>query len=256
VSYGDPEVGEIGVTKAAGEPLRPAEQRLLSNLASEAGVALTNARLAIELEDRFDELSVQAAELEASRARIVTAADTERRRLESEIRTEVGDPLAALRSDVISAGQAVDADRIADLIATVNTILDSLREIARGAYPPILAVEGLTRAIESLTSRLDNAPEIDIDGVVNARFASEVEAAVYYSVAQAVRSLDRDGASSSTPVIHVTADEAGITFDTPAELPAGTTEQIGDRVAALGGTVVKDERLRGFIPASTTAPTG
>ncbi len=79
---------------------------------------------------------------------------------------------------------------------------------------------------------------------------------MYYSVAQALRVLDRDGASAGVSVIKVTADDAGISFDTPAGLPTGTTEQIGDRVAALGGTVVKDERLRGFIPASAAAPIG
>jgi GAF domain-containing protein len=71
-------VGEIAVSKPAGEPLTSTEQALLADLAAQAGPALGNVRLAADLR-------VQADELRASRQRIVAAQDQERRRIERDL---------------------------------------------------------------------------------------------------------------------------------------------------------------------------
>src|SRR5207302_3160638 len=81
---GEP-VGEIAVAKLRGESVTLGEAALLTDLAGQAGPALSNIRLTLELEGRLRELAAQADELRASRQRIVAAQDAERRQLERDI---------------------------------------------------------------------------------------------------------------------------------------------------------------------------
>ena len=96
-AYHDELLGAIAVAKPAGEPLSPAEDKLLTTTsASQAGVVLSNVRLTADLEARLDQIARQAAELRASRQRIVAAQDAERRRLERNIHDGAQQHLVAL----------------------------------------------------------------------------------------------------------------------------------------------------------------
>src|SRR5205823_2823655 len=86
VSYGGEPVGEIAVRKRPGESVTASEAKLLAGLASQAGLILHNVRLATELQTRLNEITDQAAQLRASRHRIVAARQTEQQRIEGEIR--------------------------------------------------------------------------------------------------------------------------------------------------------------------------
>jgi len=111
VSHGGQRVGDIAVSKAAGEPLTPAEAKLLNDLAGQAGLALHNARLAIELQARLDQISTQAEELRASRQRIVSAQDEERQRLERSIREGTERQLTTIGEQLTLAEHTIDGDR-------------------------------------------------------------------------------------------------------------------------------------------------
>ena len=96
VRYHDELLGAIAVAKPSGEALSPAEDKLLTDLSSQAGVVLSNVRLTADLEARLEQIARQAAELRASRQRIVAAQDAERRRLERNIHDGAQQHLVAL----------------------------------------------------------------------------------------------------------------------------------------------------------------
>src|SRR3984893_4636855 len=75
-------LGALSINKRAGELLTPIEEKLLADLAAQAGLVLQSVRLTAELQARVTEISQQAVELRASRQRIVATQDAERRRLE------------------------------------------------------------------------------------------------------------------------------------------------------------------------------
>src|SRR5256885_11017246 len=90
------ELGELAVKKRPGEPVTPVEEKLLTDLAAQAGQVLRNVRLTADLQARLEQISQQAAELRESRQRIVAAQDAERRRLERNIHDGAQQHLVAL----------------------------------------------------------------------------------------------------------------------------------------------------------------
>ncbi|MFN2625955.1 MAG: histidine kinase, partial [Mycobacteriales bacterium] len=170
VHDGEP-IGELAIVKPRGEQLSGAERELLENLASQAGLALRNARLAVELQARLEQISAQARELVASRRRIIAAQDHERRRLERDIHDGAQQRLMAL-SIALRRAQA----RLGEDVLTAESILKEasaelhlavadLRELARGIHPSILTDEGLKPAIESLADRSPVRIRLEIDDV-------------------------------------------------------------------------------------------
>ena len=109
VGHADELIGAIAIVKPPNEPLRPAERALLEDLAGNAGLALHNVRLASDLGAKAEELAAQTAEIERSRERLVTARDTQRRRLERELRDGVGTQLAAIRDEIGSDAERVES---------------------------------------------------------------------------------------------------------------------------------------------------
>jgi signal transduction histidine kinase len=126
-------LGALAVTMPANDPIGPGRQRLLRDLADQAGLALRNVRL-IE-------------ELRASRQRLVAAQDEGRRRLERNIHDGVQQQLVALAVKLRLADGMIDRDTakahdaIAALQEDANAALEDLRDLARGIYPPLLAFE-------------------------------------------------------------------------------------------------------------------
>jgi signal transduction histidine kinase len=124
-------LGTISVQMPKGEPVRPAGQQLVADVASQAGLVLANAGL---IED-----------LRASRQRLVTAQDEERRGIERNIHDGAQQDLVALAIKLRLAGTTVDEDPaeakeiLTELQADATGALANLRDLARGIYPPLLA---------------------------------------------------------------------------------------------------------------------
>ena len=135
VTHQGEDLGALAVTMAANDPLDPARERLVHDLAAQAGPVLRNVRL-IE-------------ELRASRQRLVAAQDEERRRLERNIHDGVQQQLVAFAVKLRLADAMIERDpmraheAIAALQVDAGTALDDLRDLARGIYPPLLADKGL-----------------------------------------------------------------------------------------------------------------
>jgi hypothetical protein len=151
---GEP-LGELAVAMPPGRALTRAEDRLLTDLAAQAGLALRNARLTIELQTRLAQLAGQATDLEASRQRLIQAQDQERLRLERAIRQGPDRQLASITGKLRLVEQAVGHDPAAT--AALLDALDSeadlaagtLRDLARGLFPSLLADKGLLAALSA-----------------------------------------------------------------------------------------------------------
>jgi signal transduction histidine kinase len=260
-------LGALTVTKPAGEPLTPAEEGLLSDLASQAGLVLRNVGLSAELLARLDELK-------ASRQRLVAAQDQERRRLERDLHDGAQQHLVALKTRLALAERLTerDPDKAEQLIATLEQeagdALDTLRDLARGIYPPLLADQGLLVALRAQAEKAPVAVEVHGDGIT--RYPQEIEAAVYFCCLEALQNVAKYANATCVSVrVEASAGEVafsvvddGVGFDPKATPHGSGTLNMADRVEVLGGQLHLDSApgegttVMGRIPAKLLEPVG
>ncbi|HXN57068.1 MAG TPA: hypothetical protein VN912_00610, partial [Candidatus Angelobacter sp.] len=232
-------IGEIAVAKAAGEPITPAEGKLLTDLAAQAGLVMHNVLLTVELQSRLVEISSQTAALRSSRQRIVAAQDEERRRLEETIRRSSEKQLIRISEELKSAELTLASDREAAVSALdrltekATAVLEELRELARGVYPPVLADEGLASALRTHVGRMN--PSVAIESDALHRYPSEIEAAIYFCCVEALQS------ATGPANVRIGGHAGGVDFFVSGCGPLdGRLQRIEDRVQALGGSVQFD----------------
>jgi signal transduction histidine kinase len=226
-------LGALSVAMPPNDPMNPSKERLVRDLASQAGLVLRNVRL--------------VEELRASQRRLVTAQDEERRRLERNIHDGAQQQLVALSvktrlaRDLTTRDPAKTAEMLTQIDTEIKTALDDLRDLARGIYPPLLVDKGLGAALDAQARRSPVPITIRADGL--GRYAPEVEAAVYFSCLEALQNVAKYAEASSATVIlaqsngHLTFEvvDDGRGFD-PASGGSGTGLQgIADRLGALHG---------------------
>jgi signal transduction histidine kinase len=191
-------LGSLTVEMPTGRPMRARDQRLLTHLAEQAGVAFRSARLTAELSAQVDRLGDQTRELAESRRRLIDAGDAERRRLEHAIARRVAPHLEPLpdRLGALSAlgGRSVaglDAPMVGLMVDELNIALEALREITRGVFPAQLVRSGLSTAVGSLLAQADTDGRLVVESQTRGRrFDSNVESAAYFCVSEATRDLD------------------------------------------------------------------
>jgi len=233
-------LGELTVKKRPGEPFTPVEEKLLDDLAAQAGQVLRNVRLTSELQARLDEISTQAVELRASRQRIVSVQDAERRRLERNIHDGAQQHLVALAVKLRLAATLVNRDPakaqrlIDELDAQTAEARRTVRDLAQGIYPPALRERGLVEALQ---------PHAQVSSEGIGRYEAELEAGVYFCCLEAVQNATKYANASQVVVKlrqqngHLTfaVTDDGVGFD-PTAVAAGTgLQNMKDRVASLGG---------------------
>jgi signal transduction histidine kinase len=233
-------LGALSLTKPAGERLTPAEDKLARDLASGAGLVLRNVRLT-------EELLEQLQELKASRQRIVTAQDQERRRLERNIHDGAQQQLVALAVKIRLARQlgAKDPGKANDLLeqteSDVSQALEDLRDLARGIYPPLLADQGLVAALKGQARR--SAIPVDVVADEVGRYPQEAEAAVYFCCLEALQNVAKYAGASRAAVRlsdrdgHLTFEvsDDGVGFDVSSTSYGTGLQGMADRLRALGG---------------------
>ncbi len=257
VSYRGDAIGEIAVAKPTAEPLLPTERKLLTDLAAQAGLVLHNVRLTRELQQRLDEISSQAAAIRASRRRIVAARDTERRRLEQTIHGGTEAQLVSIQAELKRAEQILITDPLSaaalleQLTGRANDTLETLRDLARGIYPPLLRERGLAAALQAQVRKMQARAQLTMDGLD--RYPSEAEAAIYFACVEAIRG------ATGPAAIDVTATPGSVEFRIRAsglDLD-GRQQDIEDRIQALGGCVsLHKGELSGRIPTRMMEPVG
>jgi signal transduction histidine kinase len=247
-------LGALSVIPPPNDPMTPAKEKLVRDLASQAGLALRNVRL--------------VEELKASQRRIVAAQDQERRRIERNIHDGAQQQLVALTVKMRLAQTLAtrDAEKTATMLEQMQretqTALEDLRDLARGIYPPLLADKGLVAALEAQVRKTGVDVAIRDRGI--GRYRQDLESAVYFSVLEALQNVAKYAGASRVEV--ELADARGeLSFDVrddgrgfdPSATTYGTGLQgIVDRVSALDGTLEvrsspgEGTALIGRIPAS------
>ncbi|GAA1282750.1 hypothetical protein GCM10009609_54220 [Pseudonocardia aurantiaca] len=147
------------------------------------------------------------AQLTASRARIVAAADQARRRIERDLHDGTQQRLVFLALQLRAAQTAVPPEacdleaQLDDLAAEATSALDELRELARGIHPSILAEGGLRPALKTLARRSAVPAELDVR--VDGRLPEQIEVATYFVVSEALTNAAKHAHAS---VVHVEVD--------------------------------------------------
>ena len=268
VTYAGQRVGEIAVAKRAGQRLTPAEEGLLTSLGAQAGVAFNNARLTIELQDRLEEMSAQAADLRASRQRIVTARQRQRQRVVQIIHNRVERHLENADAQLVRAQQLLpddpeQADLCFDaLLSEGQESLDALRDLARGIFPAILADQGVVAALQAHLVQAHLPVDVEIDGD-EGRFEPNAEASVYFCVVQALANAATYAAGSHV-TLRLRARDDRLEFEVADDGPGADTTQLQegadirdmrDRVEAVGGRLEalsvekRGTIVSGWVPA-------
>lgn len=231
-------LGRLAVRRTSGQRLSPTEERLMDDLAHQAGFVLDNVRLQEEVRLRLEELR-------ESRLRLVTVQDSERRRLERDLHDGAQQNLVSLRMKLgLAQAAALEAPaplrRLLEQMQTeLGEALEGVRSLSKGIYPSLLASQGLEGA---LTAR---ARQVGISVLVQCgpeRYPPEIEGAVYFCCAEALQNLAKhSGADHAT--LRVWAEACSLRFElhdegrgfTPAAGGGGGLQNMRDRVEALGG---------------------
>ncbi len=215
---------------------------LVATFARQAALAVRNVRL--------------TAELERSRARLVRAQETERRRIERDLHDGVQQDLVALLGHSARVRREFERDPAAgtaaldELQTGLRHVLGELRELAHGIHPSVLSDRGLLEAVESLAARSAVPVAVRADPSLRGlRFAEEIEGAGYFTVAEALANAGKHAAASSIDVtlahredgLAITVSDDGCGFD-PAGAVGGGLVNLTERVAALGGRLVVEAR--------------
>ncbi|HVA07103.1 MAG TPA: sensor histidine kinase [Acidimicrobiales bacterium] len=253
-------LGALSVRMRPAESIKPVEMVLLTHLAGQAGLFLKNAGLTADLQRTI-------ADLQASRRRIVHAEDEARRRIERDLHDGAQQQIVALafqlakvEKDLLAAsGDASTA--VADLRLRAQQVLDSVRELAHGVYPPLLADRGLGAALRAHSRRV--GLDVTIEAKKIPRYPAEVESAVYFCVLEALQNAQKHSHAHRVQ-IRLTQEGDGLTFsvsddgkgfDIDGARPAGTgLASMTDRIAAEGGTLTIDSKpgggttIRGHVP--------
>jgi signal transduction histidine kinase len=217
-------------------PALAEEPELVRTAGAAAALSIENQRLAAELRARIEELRT-------SRARLVEAGDSERRRLERNLHDGAQSRLVALALKLRMAraraeGQSELAAMLDESSAELQESLDELRELARGIHPAVLTDRGLVPAIEGLAHRAPVPVEVSADA---GELPLPVATAVYFVISEALTNVAKyANAGRATVTVERSPDAvvAEVTDDGVggADLASGSgLRGLSDRVAALDG---------------------
>ena len=231
--------------------LRPEDRERLLLLGRQAGLAAHNARLA-------GELAQQAAELAASRARIIEAEEAGRRRIQRDIHDGIQQDLVALIAHLglaeAQCGRVPDVvpEALRELRSEAARALTELRDLASGIHPSVLGDRGIVEAIEARAARLPIGVTILADNLRGRRFPAVVESAVYFVVCEALVNAVKHSRADDVvvrlqcrgPVLELEVCDDGVGF--AADEVTGTgLAGLSDRLEALNGSLVVESRPGG-----------
>jgi signal transduction histidine kinase len=236
------------------------DPELVDAVCAAAGLALENERLQAELRARLDELR-------ASRARIVEATDTERKRIERNLHDATQQRLVSVSMALGLADSKLGSDPEAsrqilqEAREGLSVALRELRDLSQGIHPAILTERGLAPALDELVYRVPMP--VDVSVSLDGRLPDRVEAAAYYVVAEALTNVVkyssatgvsvRVGRRNGLAMVEVTDDGVG----GADPLRGSGLRGLADRVEALGGAFAVESPeglgtiLRADIPCAS-----
>jgi signal transduction histidine kinase len=220
------------------DPALTEDDELVQSVCAAAALTLENARLQAELRARL-------AELQASRARLVEATDTERRRIERDLHDGTQQRLVSIAMALGLAESKLAADRpavqpvLSEAREALGVALAELRELTQGIRPAILVERGLASALDDLARRA--ALPVRLDVAIGGRLPEQVEGAAYFVASEALTNAAKHSHANEVRltaaqepdalVLKIADDGIG-----GAALGGGTgLRGLADRVEALGG---------------------
>ncbi|PHQ51745.1 hypothetical protein BLA24_11705 [Streptomyces cinnamoneus] len=253
--YGNDILGLIEYGPKAGGRFTPEDHDVVETLARQAALAVHNARLAAELSTRVDEVQRQAGELDASRARIVHAQDSERRRIERRLHDGIQQDLVALVAKLrlarnrLSRGGDVDSV-LSEVQDDAYRVIDELREVAHGIHPPVLTDQGLVAAVTSRARRMPIPVTVHIEESLDrVRFALDIEESAFYLISEALTNVLKHADATHVTIrisrahgwLLVEVGDDGVGFPTDTTRGSGLTG-MRDRIEAVGGDLLITSR--------------
>ena len=178
------------------DPVLLDEPALVESVRATAGLVLENERLAAEVR-------AQLAEVRASRARLVTAGDEERRRIERDLHDGAQQRLVAVCVTLgMAAGRADPtlAETLRRAQDDLEEALAELRALARGIHPTLLQEEGLDAALETMARR--TPLPVTIEGAIGSRLPPAIELAAYFLTMEALTNTVKH-AGASKAIVHL-----------------------------------------------------
>lgn len=258
--------------EAGGGQFTSDEERALAELARQAGTVLNTARLDSALEATLQEMRRQAAELRASRSRIVAAADAERHRIERDLHDGAQASLIALALKLRLAREVAEDDPerarvlLEELDSDLERTTEELRDLAQGIYPPLLAERGLKAALTTAASRAPLPVRVDANAV--GRYENAVEAAVYFCCLEALQNAGKHAGAGARATLRLSEESNALLFEfaddgsgfDPRVLGRGSgLANMADRLGAIGGRLRVESapgagtRVAGTIPVEPVA---
>jgi signal transduction histidine kinase len=268
VSYSGELLGLIVVEREADDdPFEGENDRVLTELSRQVGLALHNVQLDSALQASLDELRRQADELRASRTRIVATADAERRRIERDLHDGAQQHFVALAVKLRLVQQLGESDpdkarqMLGELGGNLQDGIQELRDLAHGIYPPLLLDRGLGDALTAAAARAAVPTAVNADGV--GRYSQDVEAAIYFCCLEALQNAGKYAGEGARATIRLAEEEGGLVFQVTDDgkgfdvgergVGAGFTNMM-DRLGAIGGSVRVESspgsgtKLSGVVP--------
>jgi signal transduction histidine kinase len=247
------------------------DDRVLTELARQVGLALQNSELDNALKATIEEVQRKNDELRESRARVVASGDAERRRIERNLHDGAQQHLVALavklrliqrigEADVAQALAMVE-DARNDVLATVEEV----RALAHGIYPPLLMDRGLPEALQAAAGRASLPTTVRAEGV--GRYRQDVEAAVYFCCLEALQNAGKHAGDDATVDVEVAVEhdelrfevrDTGAGFDLAGRARGQGFVNMADRLGAIGGSVAvwsapgEGTRITGRVPGAAT----
>ena len=251
VEYRGTVLGRIECGPRTDGPLLAEDRRLLAYFAAQAAVGVHNLYLAAELSQRIEEIRDQAAELAASRDRVVAGQDAERRRIQRVLHDGVQQEIVALSARAglvrqqLLRGDPAAAEALADMQRDLATTLQDVREIAYAIHPPVLSDRGLLEAIEAQSSRLAVPMAVRADPRLRSvRFGEQIEVTAWYVLAEALSNVVKHAGASEVEVslsqedgtlgLVIRDDGCGFDLDRPRGLGL---VGLADRLDTVGGSL-------------------
>jgi signal transduction histidine kinase len=242
------------------------DPELLQAAGAVALLAAENAKLEVAWKDSLRELS-------DSRARIVRAADTERRKLERDLHDGAQQRLMAIQIKLrLAEARAGDQGLVDDLEAIgvdAQQAVEELRTLAHGIYPPVLRSFGLADAVRAFAARAPIPVAVRDTGI--GRCARTIETAIYFCAMEAVQNAIKHAGEGARVKITLGRDDHGVRFavvdDGAGIVEMGWLDGQGlvgmrDRIGAVGGeleilsSLGAGTTVRGWVPIDGAAANG
>src|SRR5207245_4040135 len=233
---------------AEADPFDEPAEKVLAELARQLGLALRNVQLDSDLQVSLAELRRQAEELRLSRARVVAAADAERRRIERDLHDGAQQHLVALEANLGAVRALIDSDAekakaiLGELRCAVQEAMQDFRDLAHGIYPPLLQDRGLSEALANAARRASIRSRLE--AATGRRYEPQIEATVYFCCLEALQNAAKYAGDGARATIRLSEKEDALLFEVAddgsgldsARTTFGTgLTNMRDRLEAVGG---------------------